>query len=465
MLVCAALIRLIGLFVHSTMPDEAFTFFIAAHPIDQIVQLLKTGDFHPPLIYVIGHALFHLSSRAYLFRLVCVGFGVAGVAATYFVARRVVGRWALLAAFLVALNPVLVFYDGFFRMYAPLWALCMLSWAALLWAIDAPRHVFRWVAYSVCLCALLYTQYLAFFTVAAQFGYVLLTRKASRGFWLAALAALAGFALWLPVFVIQYPLGGTAYNALAGHWSQMLQAPPVLLIDGLPASVELSPIVLWLLWIALVAGFFLAIAQRTWLLLALSSPLFLQVLYSITSGKLLLGQRYLLQAIPVLVIILVNLLRTLCTGKLRIAGIALAAAFVLLTVAGTVDKKFVGSYMPLDWNTYQRFLEERVKPGDAVIFDSSMVYYVLIGSPVAHDRPVYLVTNPQEAQRYGKLAAQLPRVWLIDYQSQLPDPGALAYREVARTHPTRTTWRSTSAGYGDVVVTTLFLRGDAKRGP
>ncbi|HEV2037671.1 MAG TPA: glycosyltransferase family 39 protein, partial [Candidatus Eremiobacteraceae bacterium] len=196
--ICAALVRLMGLFHHATMPDEAFTFFIASHPLPAIVALLKTGDFHPPLIYLIGHGLFLLSTRAYLFRIVSALFGIAGVIATYAVARRAIPRFAPLAAFLVAVNPALVFFDGFFRMYALLWSLCMISWALLLWALDDPRRPLRWVAYGVCLAALLYTHYLAFFTITAQVAYVLIFYRRSWGFWIAAAAACVAFLPWLP---------------------------------------------------------------------------------------------------------------------------------------------------------------------------------------------------------------------------------------------------------------------------
>jgi hypothetical protein len=114
---------------------------------------------------------------------------------------------------------------------------------------------------------------------------------------------------------------------------------------------------------------------------------------------------------------------------------------------------------------YRSFMESRMRPGDAVIFDSSMVYYVLVGSPITRDRALFLVTDPDDAAAYGAQAAKYPRVWLIDYQSQLPDPKALAYSSLARSHPIHTTWRSTQAGYGDAVVTTLFERRAGKRGP
>jgi uncharacterized membrane protein len=206
-LLCAVVARFAGLLHHATMPDEAFTFFIAAHPLPAIIDLLKSGDFHPPLLYGIGHLLFRLTSRAYLFRIVTAAFGVAGVAATYAIARRVIPRWALVAMLLVALNPPLAFFDGFFRMYAMLWSLCVISWALLLWALDEPHRWPRWLSYALCLTALLYTQYLAFFTLAAQVAYALVFFRRTAGFWLATVFALVAFAPWIPVLLVQYPLG------------------------------------------------------------------------------------------------------------------------------------------------------------------------------------------------------------------------------------------------------------------
>src|ERR1700736_5477295 len=269
----ALIARAVGLFHHATMPDEAFTFFIASRPLPAIVDLLKSGDFHPPLVYLIGHGLFAISRNAYLFRIVSMIFCVAGVAGTYAVARRAVPRFALLAAFFVAVNPALVFFDGFFRMYALLWALCMISWTLLLWALDDARRPLRGALYAMALAMLLYTQYLAFFTLAAQVAYVCVFHRRQTGFWLAAGAALLAFAPWVPILLIQYPLGGTAYNAMHGHWAQMWQAVPVLLVDGLPPGLELSPLLGAFLWIMLLAGLGLAVLQRRWLILALVAPL------------------------------------------------------------------------------------------------------------------------------------------------------------------------------------------------
>lgn len=465
LLACAFIARAIGLFHHATMPDEAFTFFIASHPMPGIIDLLKNGDFHPPLVYVIGHGLFAFSNRAYLFRIVSVVFGVAGVAGTYAVARRVIPQWAALATLFVAINPSLVFFDGLFRMYALLWSLCIISWASLLWALDGARRPGRWIAYALTLALLLYTQYLAFFTLAAQIAYVGIFHPRRAGFWLALAGAFVAFAPWIPILLIQYPLGGTAYNAMHGHLSEMWQAAPVLLVDGLPPALEFSPLLGVLLWIVIVAGLGLAVAQRRWLILALLAPLAIQILYSSVSGKLLIGQRYLLQAIPALIFVILIVVDQLWQTRLRPLAVGFIAAVAVMMTAGTIDKHFLAQYMPVDWTTYRRFLDAKMQPKDGVVFDGSMTYYALIGSKAARSPSLFLIADQDQAAKLATQAAKLPRVWLIDYESELSDPQRVAFSILARTHPRHVTWRSTQSGYGDFVLTTLFLPPESKRGP
>jgi 4-amino-4-deoxy-L-arabinose transferase-like glycosyltransferase len=464
----AACARCIGLYAHATIPDEAFTFFIAAHPVPMLLHLLRVGDFHPPLSYLIGHLLLELTSRAYLLRTVSAAFGVAGVAATYCLARRILGGSAVLAGLLVALNPVLVFLDGFFRMYAMLWALAVLSWLALVRAFDEPRRAGRWVLYAALTAALLYTQYLAFFIIAAQALWVVLCKRRTPPFWVAWTASVLSFAPWAPVFAAQYALGGSAFNFLRGHLDSLLTLPAVLLADGLPAHLEYAPLLVTFLWLLLAAGLTSAAATRNWLLVALNAPLVLQIAYSFVSGKLLIGQRYFVQVIPGLVLLALAGIAELARLRTRPLAPAAACVLVVLAAAGTADKHFLSSYMPVDWTRYGAFLDGRMRPGDAIIFDSGMVYYVLVGTKAVTGRPVFAVSNARQARADAAFAARYPRVWLVSYQTFECDPQLAAFRELARTHPHHLTWQTTAANYGDVVFTTLFWRDaarTARRGP
>ncbi len=465
-LIAGTLVRSIHLFKHATMPDEAFTFYIAAHPLHAIASLLRTGDFHPPLLYIIGNGLFHLTSKAYLFRVVSVLFGAAGIAATYWLAVMLVPRYAVLAAALVAINPALVFFDRYFRMYAMVWSLAMLSWALLAWALSKAGSALRWTLYALTLAALLYTQYLAFFTLAAQLLYMALFHRSVRGFWYSFSAACLAFAPWLPSFLAQYPLGGTAYRELTGHLAQALLAPTFLLIDSLPAAIEYSPITAALLWLLLVCGVAVAVARKQWLAFGLASPIVLQVLYSIVSGKLLLGERYLLQGIAPAIMLMLLFVDWLSATKARVAGVVVASILPFLMLFGTVDELFLSPYQPIDWTEYSRFLATHMQRGDAIVLDSSMLYYVLIGSPSIAHRPVFQIATAADIHPALERSARYPRVWYVDYQSHLPDPDHAVFDGLAKRYPKNTAWRADEAGYGDTLLTVLFERpAGAKRGP
>ncbi|MBC5806340.1 MAG: hypothetical protein DLM53_12210 [Candidatus Eremiobacter antarcticus] len=457
-LAIAAAVRFFGLFRHATMPDEAFTFYISAHPWASLVALLKTGDFHPPLIYAIGHVLFGFTSHAYVFRIVTAAFGCAGGAATFALANRTIPRFAGAAALLVAICPVLVFYDRFFRMYALLWSLCAVTWAVLLWALDEPKRAWRWVAYGLAACALLYSQYIAFFTMATQVAFVALRHRKAAGFWVATAVSWAAFCVWLPVFFVQYPLGGTAYNALHGNSWELFMTPAIMLVDGLPRAIEYSPITAVLLWALLISGLCIALTHSRRIVAWLTAPLFLQLGYSLVSGKLLVGQRYLLQAIPVLVLLVFVALERLGHTRARFMAVPLTAALSISMLAGTVDKLFLPQYMQVDWTQYRAFIDSKVRTGDAVVLDGSMTYFVLVGSKAAAARPMFLIANRSDAAALSVQAARYARVWYIDYQSSLPDPQHVVFQTLKRTHLKRTSWRTTDAGYGDAVLTTLFER-------
>lgn len=462
---CAAALRLWGLFRHPTIVDEAFTFYIASHSTAQIIHLLRVGDFHPPLVYLIGHALLGLTSKAYELRLVTALFGIVGVAATYALARRVVGSWAPVAALLVAFNPLLIFYDGMFRMYAMLWSIAMLSWACLFWALDEPQRRWRWAPYAMVLVALLYTHYLAIFTLVAQLVFVAIFRRRATGFWVTSAIAIAAFLPWLPVFLSQYPLGGNAFNSrLAGHTWELAQAPAVLLVDGLPPSLEYALALQIALDAVVLAGLAIACAQRNWPALALGAPVAIQLIYALVSGKLILGERYLLQAAVPLAFFCVIFFRWLA-ARLLPASLALICALGVLAVAGTADKHLLAPYQPFDWTEYGHFLDAKIRPGDTVVFDGALSYYALIGTSATTGRPIFLISDVADANRFAARAAQLGRTWYIGYQAELPDPHRLVFGSLVRTHPHHISWGSTASAYGDAVLTALFLPGRSERSP
>ena len=459
--------RTVHLFGQTTSPDEAFTIWMASHPLPQLLGLLRTIDFHPPFSYALANLLLHVTARAYEFRVVSVAFGVTGVVATYFLARRILGDAAWFAGLLVAVCPILIFFDRYYRMYAPLWALSSLSWLLLVRALEAPQRGWRWFGYGMCCACLLYTQYLAFFVLGAQALYVVALHRKTWQYFVAAGCAFASWLPWLPAFLYQLPNGGTAFNQAGTTYADMRLIPGYLLTDGLPPSLEFHPAYLAALWVMLAAAVWLCAGRpqyrlTLWLLL----PIVPQAIYGFVAGKYLMTQRYLLQDVFALAIALSVVIVALAMSRLRALGLALGAALVVLMVAGSADKLFVSAYMPVDWTVYGGFLQAHLQPGDVVVFDDIAPYFTLIGSPALRGRKVFLINNANSARAQAGEIARQPRVWLIEYQWQFSDPRHLIFRTLARGHPQTREWMTTAAGYGDVVVTTLFVRpAGRKRGP
>jgi uncharacterized membrane protein len=458
-LAVAALPRFLHLFSHPTIPDEAFTFYVASHPFAEMLGMLRNGDFHPPLIYAIAHWLLGLSGKAYVFRIVPATFGLAGVLATFFLARRFVGTaGATLAALFVALSPILVFYDGYFRMYALLWSLCALSWLLLFRAFEQPAALGRWALYAAAAAALLYTHYLAFFTIAAQAGFWLATSPRQWRY-LAALA-VAGLAWlpWLPAFLVQFPNGGTAYAAVSLEPQSLLSLPPALLTDSIPGALEFSPWLGIFFWTCLAGGATACVLRREYRPLWLLLPLLLQLLYWFAAGKNLIAQRYLLQLVPALAILIACACAALASGRAKALAVLVALGVLALQTVGVADELFLSQYQPVDWNAYAAFLSSRSRPGDAFVFDQQAAYFTQYGALYLKGGTVFPVRNQQQAQVVAAKAAPLSRVWYVDYQSRLADPDHVIFRALRATHAKATTWRSAPAGYGDAVVTTLFER-------
>lgn len=266
--------------------DEGYSVWFAHQSIGDMLRLTAL-DIHPPLYYALLGAWSQVFGWGPVpLRWLSVAAGVAAVPLIYLVGDWLSGRRVgLVAAFLLAINPLHIYYSQEVRMYAlvALWSLLAIGaagrWLGLGRRIrgDTQPAPWGWLAGYVAAGALaLYTQYYAAFLLAglAAAGFVVLWRlQAGRErmlLWLAAqgIAAL----LFLPWLVyatprlIPYisqkivadsdqPLGLltylarhlAAYNAghlegpLAGWWPLGLLGP-MLLIAGLIRLARRRPL-------------------------------------------------------------------------------------------------------------------------------------------------------------------------------------------------------------------------------
>lgn len=242
--------------------DEGYSVWFATHPLGQMAAL-TAQDIHPPLYYALLHGwtlLFGAGPVA--LRLPSVIFGTLAIPAVYLAGQRLFGsrRVALLAALLLAFNPLHIFYSQEIRMYG-LVALLSIGMIDAAWRLfdpetrkrgDAERFAVsprlrvsgsscHLVAYILLTTLALYTQYYTIFlpiglTIYAAWHWRRAPHSLTR--WLAAQAVVAllylPWVLYAAPKLIPYvsqkvmadadrPLGPLAYLArhlaafLAGH--------------------------------------------------------------------------------------------------------------------------------------------------------------------------------------------------------------------------------------------------------
>ncbi len=204
LLVAAAFwLRLVGLDSQALRGDEAATVHYSALPVTELWELSRVTDPHPPLYYLLLHPWqWGLGEDAWTMRFAGVLASSAAVAALYALARRTLGSLplSLLAAGLLAVNPLQIWLAQDIRSY-PLFTLLGLLSAGALWqalricrdvacSVSTnytifgllPSRLVSWLVYVLLTVACFYTHYYTVFLIIFEGLFVLLN---ARKFWAA----------------------------------------------------------------------------------------------------------------------------------------------------------------------------------------------------------------------------------------------------------------------------------------
>lgn len=197
-LVAAFALRVYGLGAKDLSADEAFGVMMIQQPF---FDLWRTGqDLHPPLY----HALAWISARwagesAFTLRFAALIPGVLTVALAIAIGRRVSRGWAggLLAGALTAISPAMVYWSQDARLYTLLACLTAASMVGFLRLTQNPTRG-AWALYLLATLAAMYTQYGAFWVIAAQNLAVLALWRGRLRMWFAGQVLLAlAFLPWV----------------------------------------------------------------------------------------------------------------------------------------------------------------------------------------------------------------------------------------------------------------------------
>ncbi|HLN13202.1 MAG TPA: glycosyltransferase family 39 protein [bacterium] len=416
----AAALRLHWIGFGSLDIDEAFTVWVAQHPLRDLWGLLGRLDDHPPLYYLALHAWIALvGDGAVAVRTLSVACGVLTVGSAYALGRIVGGRrLGVLTALLVACAPDLVQWSQEARMYALetlALAIAMVALARALAGDRPPGSV--WAAYAVGTAAAVWTEYTAVLFPVAVIAVLVgawpaVPPSARRQFvadWLRAHAAVALLCVPLLWLVVHQIARGTVVTWYALNPT----APLATLVVGI--GLVLLGRAIWRAhpqWTALTVGLWV-VPIACLIVISLRAPIFIKRAYLWTDVPLFLAVAAGLLAIP--------------RPAARSALIGAVAVVNLLGVSAHYHNDLAADVLRR-WDQAAAYVDARARPGDLILIYVPYVqpafdYYFGPAHPGVEERaiPADIVSSgvlfpplaAGDAATVRALASGHPRVWFV----------------------------------------------------
>ncbi|HYK53610.1 MAG TPA: glycosyltransferase family 39 protein [Candidatus Eremiobacteraceae bacterium] len=458
-LLLGAATRLVGLTSGSVYVDEVHTLRVAGTTLPNMIAQLAANDYHPPLFYAIAHALLGLHLQPEAYRYFTAPLALVTIAATWAIARRLLGSTpAGIAALVIAIDPTAIMWDRIFRMYVVLDALVALSWWLLITAESSSgaRRTWLWIAFAVCAIMQPYIHYIGILNVACQTAYGLWRLRTAWPAAASAIASALAFLWWLPYAVRQIPGGGLVAGtaALPVEWwtiarDAVLEGAPLAWIQSPGFDIIVTIIVVAMsIWAALTA-------RRTillfWLLLAA-----LQIVLSLVSGKFLAAPRYLLPILPVFAMGVGQVVdRHLLLPKVRLAPFAVGGLILALLGYCATNVLFDPLYQFPDWNIVASIFAQHAQPADEIIVDQGYDEEAL-GSAFGGRRINPVGSNSLESMIEYVHEDREARIWYIENQYYFVDPNRKVLSALESTRPKLGEWLEPRVELSNRVYVVLF---------
>jgi len=454
--------------------DEAASVIYAAMPITELWELARVTDPHPPLYYVILHGWQAIMGEsAWAMRYAGVMAGTLAVAALYRLTQVTLRntRLSLLAAFLLAINPLQIWLAQDVRSYAFFTLMGLLaSWLFWLNAKDAkegerrrkgkilPTPYFL-LLYIILTVANFYTHYYAIFLMAFHGLFILIqltksiqSRKPPLTSHFLLLTSHLSFLisyfiiglLILPGLQLAYHFSSEAAGGIEIIPTPEIfrQASTALLTgftldysNGLMVSLILAPI--WLIGLVTLLRFQPRAGQFWGLFFAL--PVLGVIALSI--GRPFFKERFLIQAQPAFEVLLAVGFMTLWQSATSITNtsdykalsliiarigrfIAVLSLLFLLAINGLSLHNYFNNPLyakSTPWHLYHDYVADHARAGDVMLTnfpEASVSYY----SP--NTLPFYVVPDERDRDvayrlaRTAQIAQAYQRIWFLPLAHQ-----------------------------------------------
>lgn len=148
----------------SVWADEAFTIWVCALPLPELLSNLVADFVHPPLHYLVVHSVFHAFGEGVLqARIPSALFATLAVVVIYSLTRRLFSpNAALIAAALLTTSQFHLQYAQEARPYALLVLLSLCATSCFATALQRPTQR-NWTIFVIAVTAAAYTHYYAIF--------------------------------------------------------------------------------------------------------------------------------------------------------------------------------------------------------------------------------------------------------------------------------------------------------------
>jgi len=383
------------------------TLGVQSYHHDEIVtasRILRDGFWHamdavgfsesaPPLYYAVAWLWTQVTGTGELgLRSVSAIAGVATVPVAYLLGTQLSGRRAgLLAAALVAVNPMLLWYSQEARAYSLFVLLTAISLLYFVRALDHGRRRDS-IGWGIASALALATHYFAIFPIAVEALWLLRRRGragggAFPGAWIVAAMALAlaplvihqssfAHAEWIGNFSLGHRLWETGLTFALGETGDIIARPEHPLLAVLPGLVAIAGLALVFL-----RGERRELRAAT-LLLAIAAVTFVAPL---AIGLLDPSKDYVLarNLLPALVPLLVALAIGFTLPAARRRGVALAAILVAYSFGFSVWASLSPALQRPDWKAVAGAIGEPTTPRAMVTWTlgaASLRYYLSTGS-------------------------------------------------------------------------------------
>jgi len=455
----AFLLRLYRLDHQSLWYDEGFSVYLARLSLGEITAH-TASDIHPPLYYYLLHLwLGPFGDSEFVLRFFSLLFGLLTIPLIYALGRRLLGTASgLLAALLLAISPLYLWYSQEARMYTLVTLLCLATSYLLLRGLEeGSKGALIWGLYAFLNVLAVYSHFYAFFVLVFQALFLLVwyvvTRKGdtllagllAQGSVVLACLPWSGFVLRRYAADVSYWRGELAFTEVVrktlilfstGHTILESRAQPIAFAY---AAMIIFALALIAFWGRGTAGKWGSPWRLLFLLLYLSIPVVLLFLISYQRPKF--HPRYLMLASPAFFLIIAGGIGGLWEkgrvdkgwqGALWVACATISLCFILATSAySDFNAYFDVKFTKDDFRSAARYIESHIQDNEVVILTSGHLFPVFTyyydqdnWYPIP-DEPTLSterVLNYSVADDLNRILAGKEGVWLLLWQDEVVDP-------------------------------------------